>query len=87
MMELERRERGVRLGVGEERSEGLAMERGDMGSVEKKEPRHFCETDFQVSVCVSSEQGRARRKRVEESRTRKRKRKKRVKFRPRHRGF
>lgn len=76
MMELERREGGVRLGVGEERSEGLTMERGDMGSVEKKEPRHFCETDFQVSVCVSSEQGRARRKRVEESRTRKRKRKK-----------
>ena len=53
MMELERRERGVRLGVGEERSEGLAMERGDMGSVEKKEPRHFCETDFPVCVSVS----------------------------------
>ena len=62
MMELERRERGERLGVGEERSEGLAMEIGDMGSVEKKEPRHFCETDFEICVRVSLEEGRARRK-------------------------
>lgn len=53
MMELERREREVRLGVGvgvgEEGSEGSAMERGDMGSVEKKQPRHFCKTDFSNS--------------------------------------
>ena len=72
MMELGRRERGERLGVGEERSEGLAMERGDMRSVQKKEPRHFCETDFQICVRVSLEEGRARRKSGREQKMEKR---------------
>lgn len=85
MMELERREREVRLGVGEEGSEGSAMERGDMGSVEKKQPRHFCKTDFSNS----KEEQEGREWNGELNREKKEEKKKGggVKFRPRHRGF